>query len=95
MAQCDGSGACVDAAAVADGLGCNDANLCTTADQCVAGQCAGTSVTCQASDPCRVVATCNPQTGCASALAPAGTACGTGPGGCTSRCDAAGNCAPW
>ncbi len=93
LAQCNGSGGCVDAVAVTDGVGCNDADACTTADRCVAGQCAGTSVTCQPSEPCRV-GTCHSRTGCTSALAAAGTACGTGVGGCTNRCDAAGNCEP-
>ena len=42
--QCDAaSGECFFPP-MADGTGCNDQNTCTTADACVAGQCAGTRI---------------------------------------------------
>jgi cysteine-rich repeat protein len=92
-ANCDGAGSCLDVAPVADGEACNDANRCTRSDHCVGGQCTGTSVSCETSNPCRVGA-CDAQTGCTSAPAASGTPCGTGSGGCINRCDTGGNCQP-
>jgi N-acetylneuraminic acid mutarotase len=46
-----------------DGTVCNDANACTQNDQCTAGTCGGTAVTCVALDSCHNVGTCNPTTG--------------------------------
>src|SRR5262249_54539147 len=50
--QCHDAGVCTPATgtcskpAKPDGSGCDDGNLCTLADQCVGGQCAGTSEIC-------------------------------------------------
>jgi hypothetical protein len=45
---------------------CNDGNACTTNDTCQQGTCAGTAVTCQASDQCHDVGTCDPASGTCS-----------------------------
>ena len=44
---------------------CNDGNACTTSDVCDQTQCIGTNLqSCDDSDACNGVETCNPQTGC-------------------------------
>lgn len=40
--------------AMADGSTCDDSDLCTTNDQCVAGTCAGIAVDCEDANPCTV-----------------------------------------
>ncbi|HEY2514048.1 MAG TPA: hypothetical protein VGI39_24445 [Polyangiaceae bacterium] len=74
---CDpSSGACSNPTA-ANGSACSDGNACTSGDACTGGACAGTPVTCTASDACHVAGTCSPSTGaCTTPTQPAGTACG-------------------
>lgn len=46
---------------------CNDGNACTQTDVCSGGQCSGSNpVTCEASDQCHGVGTCDTQTGLCS-----------------------------
>jgi hypothetical protein len=89
--QCHTAGSC-DAATGAcsnpakkDGTTCNDANLCTQKDSCVAGVCTGANpVTCTASDQCHDAGTCDPTSGnCSSPAKPDNTPCGDGKA-CTS-----------
>ncbi len=47
-----------------DGLECKDGNICTVADHCVAGECVGSPVICDDSNPC-TDDLCNPEGGCA------------------------------
>lgn len=59
-------GACEDGACVAralSGTGCDDGDLCTSADRCEAGRCGGTPVVCTALDQCHDVGVCDSQTG--------------------------------
>ncbi len=64
--------------AVGDGVACDDNNVCTQYDQCSGGQCVpGQLKECGDGNPC-TVDSCNPQTGCAYANAPNGTACNDG-----------------
>jgi alpha-tubulin suppressor-like RCC1 family protein len=61
---CDpGTGHCGAGAAKPDGVGCDDGNGCTQTDVCQAGTCAGTPVTCTASDACHEAGTCDQATG--------------------------------
>jgi hypothetical protein len=64
----------------ADGTLCNDSNVCTGTDTCVAGVCTGTApLTCTALDQCHMPGICNPTTGVCSNPAKAdGTACNDG-----------------
>jgi hypothetical protein len=65
---------------MADGTGCNDGNMCTQSDACVAGACAGANpVVCAALDQCHMAGTCNPGTGlCSSPAMADGTGCNDG-----------------
>ena len=73
---CDpGSGACSNPN-TPDGLGCNDASVCTQSDTCQAGVCTGANpVVCTASDQCHVASACDPSTGCSNPSATDGTSC--------------------
>src|SRR2546425_267746 len=78
-----------------DGHSCDDGNLCTTGDTCSGGTCAGTPVTCTASDQCHKAGTCDPSTGdCSNPTQDDGFACSDG-NACTSpdTCQA-GVCTP-
>jgi|GEM_PF-2009916 len=70
------TGAC-KATPKGDGTGCDDANLCTRSDGCVAGKCVGANpVTCSASDQCHAVGICDKTTGvCSNPIATDGTGC--------------------
>lgn len=58
---------------------CNDGNACTQNDVCHAGHCAGTAVTCPASDQCHAAGSCNAATGtCSNPALPDGTPCDGG-----------------
>ena len=59
----------------ADGLGCDDKNLCTDADVCSGGLCAGVAVVCDDGNPC-TFDTCSPVDGCKST--PTAQACDDG-----------------
>lgn len=84
--ECAGSdtGYCMDGACVLssanDGMACDDGDMCTGAGTCLAGRCAlGARKECPAPDECHLPGTCNSKTGaCTSAIAPDGTACGSG-----------------
>lgn len=93
--QCHVAGAC-DAAtgtcsnpAKADGMPCNDANACTSADVCQAGTCAGSNtITCPSADQCHGDGACDPSSGaCSVGPVLAGTPCGP-----NSVCGADGTC---
>ncbi len=81
--QCHVAGTCNPATGVcsnppaANGVACNDGNLCTQADTCQAGTCTGANpVVCTAQGQCRLVGLCNPATGlCSNPAAANGTAC--------------------
>ncbi|MBI4508286.1 MAG: CRTAC1 family protein [Deltaproteobacteria bacterium] len=61
----------------ADGTTCNDGNLCTQKDRCVAGACTGADeVACEAPAECKEPGTCNPATGtCSYKWKPDGVGC--------------------
>jgi hypothetical protein len=48
---------------VNEGGACSDGNACTSGDQCAGGQCQGSPVVCNDSNPC-TDDSCNPGTGC-------------------------------
>jgi len=84
--QCHDAGTCntmtgmCSNPAKADGTACNDANLCTQSDTCVAGACTGANpVVCMAMDQCHDVGTCAPATGmCSNPAKMDGAACNDG-----------------
>lgn len=88
VGACDGTGKCM-AVPKADGLACNDGNLCTGTSSCQAGKCVGQNpITCAASDQCHAAGTCNPSTGvCSNPLKANGSACTDG-----SACTAVDSC---
>ena len=63
-----------------DGSPCDDQNLCTPDDICLAGGCTGTApVVCAAVDACHKSGSCDPSTGaCPEDLMPNGTPCDDG-----------------
>jgi hypothetical protein len=75
-AACNPSTGACEETPVDDGAACDDGDLCTTDDTCVAGVCtAGDPVTCDGSTTC-VVGVCNPDTGeCEGEPAANGTSC--------------------
>lgn len=60
-----------------DGTVCDDGDLCTQTDACVAGICVGTEpVVCMPAEACHVVGPCEPAAGqCQSSPSPDGTVC--------------------
>jgi cysteine-rich repeat protein len=98
--QCHAAGVCDPATGLcsdplaADGTGCDDGNLCSRTDACVAGVCVGgDSVICTASDQCHAAGVCDPATGlCSDPLAADGTACDDGDLCTRSDTCAAGQC---
>ncbi len=74
-----GSGVC-DNPNAADGVGCDDGDMCTQTDACLSGVCTGTNpVVCTALDDCHVVGTCDPGNGlCDNPNAVDGTGCSDG-----------------
>lgn len=62
------TGSC-EAAAINEGLGCDDGDLCTSDDVCVAGACEGASVDCSSFDDECLAGACNPSTGECEAVA--------------------------
>ena len=68
-----------------DNSGCDDQNVCTTGETCQNGQCTGgvLQTTCQPTDSCHLVGTCNPVTGCSTPPAPDTTLCNFDNDGCT------------
>ncbi len=63
-----------------DGALCNDGDLCTPTDQCLAGVCTGgDAVECSALDGCHLAGECNPETGlCSNPNQEDGTPCDDG-----------------
>jgi hypothetical protein len=57
-----GTGLCQGGSAVPDWTPCNNGDLCTRAEACQAGVCAGGQPTCEDGDPC-TVDSCDPTTG--------------------------------
>jgi probable HAF family extracellular repeat protein len=83
--QCQVAGSCDSASGACthppqpDGTACTDGNACTTSDVCVRGTCAGTSVTCAASDACHLPGVCDVANGhCSNPAAPDSTSCPDG-----------------
>ena len=69
------TGSC-DYDTVSDGSTCDDGSLCTYSDQCVAGLCFGTPVTCDAPNSCYESGYCDENSGsCVNAVKPNGTLC--------------------
>lgn len=62
---------------VPDNSVCDDANLCTRLDRCLAGRCAGADpVVCTASDTCHLIGLCDPASGvCSNPVADDGALC--------------------
>lgn len=77
---CDPATGTCDDPPKADGAACDDGDLCTRVDACLAGSCVGAEpIACAALDPCHVAGTCDPATGsCSQPPAPDGTACSDG-----------------
>ncbi len=76
---CDlATGMCTTATA-SDGTSCDDGSLCTVADVCTGGTCAGRALDCSSlTDPCNA-GVCDPATGmCSTSAAPDGTSCDDG-----------------
>src|SRR5207253_252265 len=62
-----------------NGTGCNDGNLCTTADQCTAGVCGGTTTNCSNLDDACHTGACSATSGqCIAANNTNGTTCSDG-----------------
>lgn len=78
IAVCDVDGRCATQE-VEDGLECDDGDLCTLEDVCLAGECHGQRVECDGlSNPCRI-GFCNPDSGnCAADFLPDETPCDEG-----------------
>lgn len=84
--QCHQPGTCDPATGLCsnpprpDGSGCNDGDVCTRADACVAGACRGSDpITCSAQDQCHQPGVCNPATGlCDDQPKPDGSSCDDG-----------------
>jgi cysteine-rich repeat protein len=74
---CNGSGTCLHPN---NTHACEDGNLCTQGDVCVAGSCTpGTLLGCSAQDQCHAAGTCNPSTGlCSNPPKPNGSSCSDG-----------------
>ena len=91
---CDpGTGECVISIR-RDGDFCDDGNLCTESERCLAGACAGGGpVVCQPISQCHEAGSCEPESGCSTPLKAAGTSCGDG-NPCTlgDQCDVEGDC---
>lgn len=69
--RCNAFGSCVHPPAQ-NGIACSDDNACTQTDSCQAGSCAGSNpVVCPAPPPCRITATCDPDTGTCGAASEA------------------------
>ncbi len=92
--QCDGTETCVQTVAV--GAGCDDADLCTHTDSCLAdGLCAGVALSC-VDDPsvCGADRACDGSADCTETFPGAATACDDGdPCTHSDTCDGAGGCA--
>ncbi len=71
---CDATKGCTHA--TTDGEGCDDGSPCTSADQCLKGQCTGVAVVCDDANVC-TADSCKPSSGCVS-LPVALTACDDG-----------------
>ncbi len=78
------SGSCSNPAKPDDTV-CSDSNVCTTGETCQNGQCTGgvLQTTCQPTDSCHLVGTCDPVTGCSTPVAPDTTPCNFDNDGCT------------
>lgn len=77
--SCDPTLGCL-IADLPDATPCEDGNLCTLGDRCVAGGCQpGTPRTCPATDACHLSGTCDLATGsCSNPVAPNGASCTDG-----------------
>ncbi len=83
--QCHPAGTCNAATGfcsnptAANGTACNDGNLCTVSDVCIAGACSGSAKVCAASGACFTGGSCDPLSGaCTSTPVANGTACNDG-----------------
>jgi len=86
IGTCDSMTGTCSNPALPDGTACNDSDMCTQTDACMAGTCAGADpVVCAALDQCHVAGTCDPASGvCSDPVAPDGTTCDDG-NACTSN----------
>ena len=67
---CDGTSlTCPTDVTATEGASCDDGNLCTTTDHCVAGTCTGTPLACPG-EYCLAAGTCNPTTGLCEGSSP-------------------------
>jgi MYXO-CTERM domain-containing protein len=88
--QCHDVGTCEPASGICsnpaktDGTSCDDGDLCSQVDTCIAGVCSGDSpVECVAQDQCHEIGSCDPGSGlCSNPLKADATACDDGDG-CT------------
>ncbi|HEY3444851.1 MAG TPA: trypsin-like serine protease [Myxococcales bacterium] len=79
--RCDTkTGDCILGASLADGVGCDDGQVCTRGDHCKAGACVGTLETgaCTPADGCHAAGTCQPDGTCNGAALADGTSCEEG-----------------
>lgn len=83
--SCELATGCVHAP-VDDGAACDDADVCTTAEQCVLGFCIGLDISCDDGDAC-TIDLCNPETGCQAEPIGGGAPCEDG-----NPCTAADSC---
>jgi hypothetical protein len=76
---CDpATGQCSEATPLADGTVCDDGNVCTRTDRCVAGACTGGDpVVCAAPDQCHDAGVCDPVSGCSAPPRADGALCET------------------
>ncbi len=92
---CDPNTGVCSSPAKPDGTACDDSDLCTQLDVCLAGTCTGTDpLVCVAPSTCAAAGSCDAATGlCSHPPLPSGTACEDG-NACTSGdvCDGAGVC---
>jgi hypothetical protein len=78
------SGVCSDPTKT-DGMGCDDGNVCSTGETCQSGQCTGgvLQTTCQPTDQCHTIGTCDPVNGCVTPVADDSTLCNFDSDACT------------
>lgn len=69
-------------AGLADGTVCDDGDLCTTDEQCLANECVGIPDPCETSSACEIGECTDPTIGCEYSPAPADTECRASDGPC-------------
>ena len=74
--SCDGQKGCFNSAVVGS-VPCDDGDLCSQPDSCLAGACSGTKLSCDDGKPC-TTDSCNGVTGCINATVVDGQGCSDG-----------------